>query len=83
MLTILQDIHYANVFMVGTQEDTWRENEDKKFWIWNILYYFKNMQPPLIYIWLYIILSELSELKWTTYGVWNIVHKTDNKVKNR
>lgn len=36
MLTILQDIHYANVFMVGTQEDTCKENEDYKFWILNI-----------------------------------------------
>lgn len=31
MLTILRDIHYANVFMVGTQEDTCEENEVWKF----------------------------------------------------
>lgn len=62
MLTILRDIHYANVFMVGTQEDTCEENEVWKFGIPKLKLYFENMQLPQIYVWSYAMLLKRSEL---------------------
>lgn len=76
MLTILRDIHYANVFMVGTQEDTCEENEVWKFGIPKLKLYFENMQLPQIYVWSYAMLLK----PHMEFG--NIDHKIENKVGN-
>lgn len=82
MLTILRDIHYANVFMVGTQEDTCEENEVWKFGIPKLKLYFENMQLPQIYVWSYAMLLKRSELINHNMEFGNIDHKIENKVGN-